>query len=365
MKNFLFFASVNFTLFCLAGTWKLDTETKVLTDETWNIANVTLSGLTLTLGGPATKNETAASFNGILDLRSVYIGTTKIKSIKLGNGCFTTSPIKEFYCDCLYAFSQNCFSGNTTLEKVHLTHYESNTIQLKAFYNCTSLKEFILDGCTLPTVFNESCFQNCSSLEGELQSIINPKTSTFNKNAFCNCKKLKGKLILTNLGINPKAGALSATGMQELVLENCPNCTDLVNGTFQNNTALTNLTIRIPTLVNFSGTGNIFSGCTALKEITLNIPNATGINTKTSYAHAFDECRNIKKVTLEHPPIKSQDGNHLTRHLLEKHILYSVSSVASNINAPKNCIVHARRDWYKEFANAMEGFERKHAPART
>ena len=343
-----------------AGNWTLSGGVLTSSDGQWSFSGASRSGTTLTVGAC-----TSAAADGILDFRDIYVGSTKITSLKTTNNAWKTAAIKEFYCDCLNYLGQGLFADNTTLEKFHVTTSSCRSVNINTFSGCTSLKHCVFENCQ-PTTFLASCFKGCTALESDVADIVSPNTTAVNANAFQNCRKLKGCLVLNRLSGAILGYIFNNTGIQELRL-----CSDSVTAIksascFAGCTSLTNVVISSANLTDVAYTGKPFSDNTALEAVTFNLPNLRSIST-SAQARMFNNCSSIKKVTILNEPWQDASGNDIAETFLSREVLYSVGAVAATTDKAKKCTVYAlRKDWKNQpYVSPLTGdYEPKYKPPK-
>jgi hypothetical protein len=197
------------------------------------------------------------------------------------------------------------FEGCVSLKDIEIAHTEYvGTIYARAFYGCTSLTSFSYPNITM---VNESAFENCTSLtdfDFSLTSYIYakafrntgikelslPSGSSLVAYAFADCKNLtKVSLpIYPGIAVGNKAtyiGQFSGcTALKEVSLDISSN---IPAEMFRGCTSLT--TVNAPVAENIYA--NAFEGCTALKSFDFSAVSMI-------YEYAFKDCTGISSATI-------------------------------------------------------------------
>ena len=354
----LLVAASSFILF--AGEWTLSGGVLTSSDGQWSFSGASKSGKTLTVGAC-----TSAAADGILDFRDTVVDGNAITTITIANNTtWGSANIKEFYCDTLSKVITSLFSGSTTLEKFQVAALSNSGIQASAFKSCSSLTMVNFGGRITGVAID--CFNGCTKLDVAAEDLISPSISGMATRAFQNCKKLHGKLTLNNINSFTSAGSCFAgSGIEELALlsENAA-FTTFSTGGFTDCLSLTNVTIKSTKLTTIPAQG-VFSGCAALKKVTLDLPNLkTVVTTGSNATKLFNNCSAISEVKIFGEPWKDSSDNELVNAMLTKHVLIAVPQVAATTDAPKKCTVYAIRHLFRDFASAMSGKEPDHAPPK-
>ena len=353
-------AVLSLSFISYAGEWTLSGSVLTSSDGQWSFSGASRSGKTLTVGAC-----TSAATDGILDFRNTVVdGNTITKIAVANNTTWGSANIKEFYCDTLDKVIASLFSGSTTLEKFQVAALSNSGIQANAFKSCSSLTTVNFGGRITGVAID--CFNGCTKLDVAAEDLISPSISGMATRAFQNCTKLHGKLTLNNINSFSSAGSCFAgSGIEELALlsENAAFTTFSTAG-FANCLSLTNVTIKSTKLTTIPAQG-VFSGCTALKKVTLDLPNLVSVSTSGSNANKlFNNCSAISEVKIVGEPWKDPSDNELVNAMLTKHVLIAVPQVAATTDAPKKCTVYAIRHLFRDFASAMSGKEPDHAPPK-
>lgn len=356
-RTSLFAISVFFCGVLFAGNWTLDGTT--LTDgNDWEFSGAGLAGTTLTIGAC-----TRASSDGVLDFRNAVVNGTTIKLVKIASGTsWASSGIREFYCDSLEKVIGSLFKSCTTIEKFCVSALGNASINASAFQGCTSLKE-VSFGRTITVAID--AFNGCVNLEVDVSSLVGKNTASLATRGFQNCSKLHGRLVLSNINSFSSAGScFSGTGIEELVIDSENDAfTTFSTASFTGCKKLTNVVIKSTKFVNLPKQG-VFSGCTSLKKVRLELPNLSSCTPGSGANRLFRGCSSLSEVTIASSPWKDSSGNDLTDTIFTTHVLTGVAHVDSTADAPKKCKVYAVRNEFSRFASAMSANERLHAPPK-
>ncbi len=195
------------------------------------------------------------------------------------------------------AVSSSAFEGNTAIVYVIL-HEDIRSIGSSAFAGCTSLKAVNIPECI--TVIKDNTFASCTSLVG-----VNLPDSlkSIEMFAFTGCKSFKGFRsdmtknevttdVFTNLesiGDNAFTGCKSLEGKLSFYV-----CDYIGNEAFSGCTSIKGVELwRVTTLG-----GNAFHGCTSLETVVLE-PEAMAMNDEWGFdIGTFSGCTALKRITV-------------------------------------------------------------------
>lgn len=197
---------------------------------------------------------------------------------KIGNAAFYgCTSLESFDLNGIKEIGYSVFSGCSSLLYINLKGVQS--IGDAAFYRCNKLNN--IDLSTVITIGRES-FENCTSLESvDLTSVIRLDSESFN-----NCSSLRDVVLGTSLqkmnyrtfsntAIESISIPESLTSIEEEVFENCPNLKS----------------VEIPASVTYIGS-EAFRACTNLSNVSL----PTGL--VSIHNSAFYGCTSLEEVTI-------------------------------------------------------------------
>ncbi len=218
-----------------------------ITDGNWTIPCSWNSGTgALTLNAP-----TAGS--GVLDLRSMTVGGTAVRSLSMANSAFASAAVTDFYAGApLTAIPQKLFYQNTSVRSLTVADNTLTSIGAFAFTSCTKLTNAVIPSTALQSVGGQA-FCNCTTLTADIMDIIRPTTS-LSSQAFQTCPGVSGKAVLTGVTSSSfNKQCLQGTGITNAVL----------HGTLG----------TLPS--------SCFSGCANLRNVTLDLVGLTNIADNT------------------------------------------------------------------------------------
>lgn len=223
-----------------------------VTDGNWTIpCSWNASTGALTLNAP-----TAGS--GVLDLRAMTVGGTAVRTLTIANSAFASASVTDFYAGApLTAIPQKLFYKNTSVRSLTVEDNTLSSIKDYAFNNCTKLTNAVIASTALRSIGYQA-FYNCTALKADIMDIIRPTTS-LSSQAFQACSGVTGKLVLTSVTSSSfNKQCLQGTGITNAVL----------HGTLA----------TLPS--------SCFSGCSKLKNVTLDLQGLTTINDNTFYQNS-------------------------------------------------------------------------------
>ena len=270
---------------------------------------------------------------------------------RIGEYAFSknTSLTTVVFPDTIEVIRAYAFSGCSSLTDIRLNEGLTD-IYNDAFFECTALKEIVLPATVLS--LSDEVFSGCVNLTDiylpnglenigsftfskckELKAIRIPDTVTeLGKYTFYNCTNLQTILLSKNL-VTIEAYAFSeCRGFEKLELpdsvekigyrafENCTNLSS-INYPLNWKEAISNTYYK-----NTGNTGEIFNGCTSLKQI--EVPE--GVTAIPDYA--FNGCDNLEKVTL--PQTLTTMGNYAfyeCKNLTEAELPENVSTMGNSV----------------------------------
>ena len=267
----VFFAALALSLGAspsVRAAWTFDSFANTLSDGTFVLRNVTVSGSTLTIGD----NRSNAGIAGDVDLSSGIVGGYVVK---LGGSCFqNNSSLTGFKSGAeLIATGNSAFQSCSALTNADLSASTGLTALSQSLFNgCKKLRRVAIPS-TIATI-GSSAFQNCSELEMDVNDLLPPGLSGPLYRAFYNSPKLYGDVVLP-AGVTAISGDFAKSAItsfrtaEESALATIGHSAGYAeDATFSGCAALTNVVFQ-DTIATFYGQNNHFQNCSALVNVTL------------------------------------------------------------------------------------------------
>ncbi len=288
-------------------------------EEPFKVSNYTLTGYEgsggvvfiptdmniMSIGENAFKNNTEITTVIIpktvttIDVRAFY-GCTNLKQV-----FFVDVVTNEIAQAKLTLINREAFAGCTSLETLDFSNCKTFTVARNAFYNCTSLK--VIKGVENMGTAYDGAFENCVSLVGSLSSdsgvtLVNPEGTVRDED-----ERITAYEPLSFDEIKSEIQSLDVSGLHVSgtgVFANCQSIIGVTMGKFSAIGAKMFYGCKSITQLTVQEVGELgesaFENCIALREVTFKNLNGSKLG-----KNVFKNCGNLLTVSYENSTISS------------------------------------------------------------